>query len=280
MKNKPELNCKLIVSDFDGTLANSKNEVSKENIQAINRYISHGGIFAVCTGRILPSIMPVVKGMGLKGLIVACQGSAIADIESGKVLRSIKLTSEQSSRICAELERLGANVHAYPEDGFYTDIPEGNKHLKQYELITGVTGRHADKPLSSFILHNNIPCQKIATLVAQEEQAALYQKLQEIFKDEFDVTCSANVLIEICPLGENKGTALAFLADYYNVPRNLTCAVGDNLNDLSMIEAAGYGVAVGNASQALKDKARFITVSNDENAVAKVINDFGYKHND
>lgn len=280
MKNKPELNCKLIVSDFDGTLASSKNEVSQENIQAINRYISNGGIFAVCTGRILPSIMPVVKNMGLKGLIVACQGSAIADIESGKILRNVTLTGEQSARICAELEKLGTNVQAYPEGGFYSDLPADSEPLQLYESITGITAKHADMPLSRYIALNDMPCQKISTLVAPEDQAELFEKLTNIFNGEFEVTCSAKVLIEICPVGENKGTALNYLAEHYGVEKELTCAVGDNLNDLSMIQAAGYGVAVGNASQALKDAARFVTVTNDENAVAKVINDFGYKHND
>lgn len=276
MKNSKQLNCKLIVSDFDGTLANSKNEVSKENINAINEYVLNGGIFAVCTGRILPSIMPVARGMGLKGLIVACQGCVIADIESGEIIRNIKFTSEQSARICAELEALDTNVQAYPGDGFFSNLPAENEGLQLYEKITGIKAKHADMPLSSYILQHNIGCQKIATLCTPEDQAELYSKLKAIFKGEFEVTCSANVLIEIVPVGENKGTALNFLADHYNVPRGLTCAVGDNLNDLSMIKAAGYGVAVGNASPALKEKAEYITVTNDNNAVAQVINDYGY----
>lgn len=277
MKNNPELNCKLIVSDFDGTLANSQNEVGKENIQAINRYVSDGGIFAVCTGRILPSILPRVRGIGLKGLVIACQGSVVADIESGKIIRNIKLGSVQTAHICAELEAIGANVQAFTDEGFYTDIPAEAESLKLYESITGINAKHVDMPVSSYILQHNISCHKVATLIAYEEQAELFKKLTAIFKDEFEVTCSAKVLIEITPVGENKGTALEFLADHYGVPKALTCAVGDNLNDLSMIKAAGYGVAVGNASPALKEQAKYITVTNDNNAVAQVINDYGYK---
>lgn len=277
MKNNPELNCKLIVSDFDGTLANSQNEVGKENIQAINRYVSDGGIFAVCTGRILPSILPRVRGIGLKGLVIACQGSVVADIESGKIIRNIKLDSVQTAHVCAELEAIGANVQAFTDEGFYTDIPAEAESLKLYESITGINAKHVDMPVSSYILQHNISCHKVATLIAYEEQAELFKKLTAIFKDEFEVTCSAKVLIEITPVGENKGTALEFLADHYGVPKALTCAVGDNLNDLSMIKAAGYGVAVGNASPALKEQAKYITVTNDNNAVAQVINDYGYK---
>ena len=84
------------------------------------------------------------------------------------------------------------------------------------------------------------------------------------------------MLVEISPLGETKGRALEFLADYYGVKIGETCAVGDNLNDLSMIEAAGCGVAVGNAAKGLLDRAKYVTVTNDEGAVARVIEDFGY----
>lgn len=276
MRNQPKLNCKLIVSDFDGTLANSQNEVSAENIAAINQYVSDGGIFAVCTGRILPSILPRVRQMGLKGLVIACQGSVVADIESGKIIRNIKLSSEQTSYICAQLEAIEANVQAFTDEGFYTDIPADSEHLKLYEEITGITAKHTDIPVSDYILQHNISCQKVATLVAYEEQAELFEKLKAIFGDEFEVTCSAKVLIEITPVGENKGTALEFLSAHYGIPRERTCAVGDNLNDLPMIEAAGCGVAVGNAAPALKERAKILTVTNDENAVANVIKEYGY----
>lgn len=280
MKKSPELHCRLIVSDFDGTLANSNNRVSEQNVAAIDKYVADGGIFAVCTGRILPSILPRVRDIGLKGLVIACQGSVIADIESGKIIRNVKLDSVQTAHICSELEKIGANVQAFTDEGFYTDIPAESEHLKLYESITGIKAMHTDIPVSSYILQNGISCQKVASLVAYEDQAELFNKLTGIFNGEFEVTCSAKVLIEITPVGENKGTALAFLSDYYGIDKSLTCAIGDNLNDLSMIEAAGYGIAVGNSSQALKERAKIITVTNDEHAVAKVINDYGYAAND
>ena len=276
MINKQQLKCKLIVSDFDGTLANTANEVSEENVRAINNYVADGGIFAVCTGRILPSILPRVRNIGLKGLVIACQGSVIADIESGKIIRNYKLNSAQASYICSKLEELKTNILAHTDEGFYTDIPAGVDYLVHYERVTGITAKHAETSLSEHISGNNISCQKVATLVANEEQAALYEKLRNILGDEFEVVCSAKVLIEIVPKGENKGTALKYLSDYYNIPRELTCAIGDNLNDLPMIETAGYGVAVGNSPTSLKERAKYITVTNDENAIAKVIGEYGY----
>ena len=275
-----KLNCKLIVSDFDGTLANSRNEVPDEVVNAINSYISDGGIFAVCTGRILPSILPRVRALGLKGLVIACQGSAIADIQTGELLRDVCFTNAQTAEICAALEELESNVQVYNNDGFYSNLPEGEKHLDLYESIIGVQARHVNKPLSEYVEGSPERFNKVAALCRAEDQEQLYSELLKRFGNKYDVTCSAKVLVEISPYGETKGRAVEFLAQHYGVKISETCAVGDNLNDLSMIETAGYGVAVGNAAKGLLDRAKFVTVTNDEGAIARVISDFGYIQND
>ena len=73
---------KLIVSDFDGTLLTGNQIIPDSVRSAINEYVACGGIFAVCTGRMLRSILPRVRELGLKGLVVAYQGTVIAEIES------------------------------------------------------------------------------------------------------------------------------------------------------------------------------------------------------
>lgn len=273
-----ELNCKLIVSDFDGTLANSKNQVPEEVVNAINNYVADGGIFAVCTGRILPSILPRVREIGLKGLVIACQGGVIADIESGEIIKNATFTAGETSQICAYLEELETNVQAYFLDGFYSDLPKDEPHLKLYESVIGVKAEHADRALSKVTLKSDKKFNKVATLCRPDEQERLYLKLTEKFGGKFDVTCSAKVLIEISPLGETKGEAVKFLAAHYNIPVEKCCAAGDNLNDLSMLVAAGVGVAVGNAVDGLKAAANFVSVTNDEGAVRQIIEKFGYKN--
>lgn len=272
-----KLNCKLIVSDFDGTLANSKNEVSGEVKNAINDYVADGGIFAVCTGRILCSILPRVREIGLKGLVIAGQGSVIFNLKSGEMLRDNGLTAGQTAEACVALEELNANVQIYHNGGFLSSLPLGEKHLALYESIIGVEAEHAGEPLSRFVLADGRNFNKVATLCRPDEQEEIYSALREKLGAKYDVTCSAKVLVEISPYGETKGAALKFLADYYGIPIEKCCAVGDNLNDLSMVEAAGVGVAVGNAAEGLKSAADFVTVTNDEHAVARVIRQFGYK---
>lgn len=272
-----ELNALLILSDFDGTLVNSDHVVTDEVREAIGKYVADGGVFAVCTGRMLASILPQVRSLGLKGLVAAYQGTVIADIESGALLKCGGFEPSQGHEICKALEENASFVNAYFDDVLLTDIPADNPYLKQYEEITGITAQHAPVPVSEYILKNGIRCQKIASLCFPDQKLALYRKLEARFGDRYDVTYSADVLVEVSPAGDDKGGALKFLADRYKIPQARTVAVGDNLNDLSMIRAAGVGVAVGNATEELIKHADFVTVTNDEGAVAKVIETFGYR---
>lgn len=273
-----DINYRLIVSDFDGTLITSKHAVPKKVRAAINGYVSRGGIFAVCTGRMLCSILPRVREMGLKGLVAAYQGTVIAEIESGKIIRNGGMSFEETADICRVTESLGYRLNVYSDSTLYTSIDKDNRRLKLYESITGVTANNVGGiPVSQFVLQNRLKCQKVTVLVKPEEREELYGNLLKTLGGRFDVTCSADVLVEVSPAGDNKGAALGYIAQYYNIPLSSTVAVGDNLNDLPMIEAAGCGVAVGNADERLKRVADDVTVTNDNCAVAEVIKKYGYK---
>lgn len=274
MKN---INKRLIVSDCDGTLLNSNNTVSDRVRKAINEYVSCGGIFAVCTGRMLCSILPRVRELGLKGLVASYQGSVIADIESGKLLRQNALSADDCAEVCAFAEKYNFTCNAYSDEVLYTSIPAGDKGLEKYETVTGVKAINIDGAMSEFVKIKNLSCNKITFLVYPEDRERLYKLLQAEFSDRYDVTCSAVCLVEVSPKGDDKGMALKYIADYFGIDLSSTVAIGDNLNDLSMIKIASVGVAVGNAVDELKEVADFVSVSNNEDAVAEVIEKFGFR---
>ncbi|MDE6442056.1 MAG: Cof-type HAD-IIB family hydrolase [Clostridia bacterium] len=271
-----KINKQLIVSDFDGTLISSSQTISDEVRDAIEEYVSCGGIFAVCTGRMLCSILPRVRELGLKGLVVAYQGTVIAEIESGKIIKINSIKYQDVAEICTYISSLNQTVNTYSGEVLYTDIPRDNIYLKRYEKITGVEAVSVDILMAEFVINNRLDCQKITCLVAPSEREKLYRNLKQKFGERFDVTCSADVLVEMSPLGDNKGEALNYIAKYYNIPMQSTVAIGDNLNDLSMIKNANIGVAVGNAVEELKIEADCVTVSNNEGAVAKIIKKYGF----
>lgn len=271
-----KINYKLIVSDCDGTLLTSGQVIPEEVKAAINEYVSSGGIFAVCTGRMLKSILPRVKELGLKGLVVAYQGTVIADIESGKIIKKGHINYSDVAEICAAIESRGQNMNVYSDEVFYTDLPKDNEGLRRYEEITGVQGESICGAMSQFVLNNKLDCQKVTSLVLPKDRDGLYTFLLDRFKNKFDVTCSAKELVEVSPLSDNKGAALKYIADYFNIPLSSTVAIGDNLNDLPMIKEAAVGVAVGNAVEGLKEAADVVTVTNNEGAVAKIIEKYGF----
>lgn len=271
-----EINYKLIISDYDNTLTDGQNRVPLKVKKAISEYVKSGGIFAVCTGRMLRSIMPQVKKLGLKGLVAANQGIVIADIGSGQLIKNGGMTAEETSQICRVLEELNLYVNLYSGDNIYTNIPKQNKYLKLYEKIIKVKAIHVDGKISDFAKNSNFPFQKVAILISAKDRERNYEILNAQLGEKFDVTCSASTLIEISPFGETKGKAVELLAKHFGVPIEKTIAVGDNLNDLSMIQTAGIGVCVGNGVEELKKAADYLSLPSSEGGIAQIIARYGF----
>ncbi len=271
-----KINYPLIVSDYDGTLLRSDDRVSEETKEKIHEYIAAGGKFAICSGRLLESVLKKAKELGLKGLVGAYQGAVIADIESGEVLSEGYIPAEKAALICRKCEALGLHTHIYEIENYYTNMA-GDK-LKYYEKLCGVKGILVDRqPLSEFLLEKNMRVQKILVLVDENEKESTYQALNEAFGQEFYVTYSAAFLVELTNKACSKATAVEFLANYYGVPVERTVAVGDHFNDLPMIARAGLGIAVANADEKLKAEADVVLeASNDENAIGKIIERYGF----
>lgn len=274
-----KINYQLIASDFDGTLLTSDQKIPQNVVDAISQYVNDGGIFAVCTGRMLSSILPRVRSLNLKGLVVAYQGTVIADIETGKILKKGGMSNDDAVKACEYLEKVGATASVYADEVMYTNLSKDDELLKIYERITGVNAVCIkDMPLSQFTKQKGFICQKVSSLVLPEKRDELYADLKQNLQGNYDITCSAVILVEISPSTDTKGEAVKFLCDYYGVPIEKSIAVGDNLNDKSMIVTAGLGIAVGNASNELKTFADHVADTNDNGAIAQIIKQFGYEN--
>lgn len=257
----------LFLSDFDGTLLRSDGTVSENTKKTVARYRERGGIFAVCTGRGLLSILPRVKELGLEnGLVVASQGAVIADIATGRLLKHTVLPCADAVEILRYFEASDQHIHIYTIDGFYANRRDGM--LESYE---GIYGRRAtvveDEPLSSKTQREGLHVIKILVMIEPERRDGLFAAAQEALGGRYFVTCSSPWLVEVLPKGENKGAAVRFLSEYYAIPREKIAAAGDQKNDLPMLEAAGGRFAVENAEDELKKRAALVP-SNDEDGVA------------
>lgn len=266
----------LIVSDFDGTLVNADGTIDERNKALIAEYIAAGGSFAISTGRLPVGILPRVRELGLKGAVCCCQGAIILDIESGKTILDRKLSLETTLAIVRKMEKMGLHIHAYDQWDYYSNMDD--EALKLYEQAVRAKAKLVtDRPLSQFIEERGFCSYKILAVVHPKDKERIMQELLAEHFPECEVTSSGEFLVEVVNARYSKGTAVAFLANYCNVPLAKTVAIGDQLNDLPMIERAGLGVAVQNAEQRLKDCADYVcTCTNEEGAVGEIIEKFGF----
>ncbi len=271
-----KINYPLIISDFDGTLVNADGSITEENRKAIADYVSAGGAFAVSTGRLPAGIISRVAELGLQGYVCCCQGAIVLDIQEKTPVVDGRLSLKSTLTACRAMEKMGLHIHAYDLWEFYSNMDD--EALRTYERIVGATAqRVVDRPLSAFIEERGLRAYKLLAMVDAADSDAILSALEKEGIEGCSFTKSADFLIEVVNEGYSKGTAVEFLADHYGVPLEKTVAVGDQRNDMPMLERAGVGVAVQNAAPALKAVADYVSeYTNEESAIARVIEKFGF----
>ena len=272
----PKINYGLIVSDFDGTLVKSNGEIPLKNKEAIEKYVADGGKFAISTGRLHYGILSRAQELGLQGAISCCQGAVIIDAQSGKMLLNGTLPNATTLAVCRKMEELGLHIHLYGAKEYYSNMDD--KALKEYEEAVRMKATLiTDKPLSRFVEETGICAYKLLAMVEPSKAPQIMQELEKSCFVDCEVTQSASFLVEVINANYSKGTAVAFLADYYGVPLEKTIAVGDQLNDIPMIKQAGLGIAVKNADERLKKQAVVIDCTNEDGAIAEIIQKYAYR---
>lgn len=258
----------LICSDLDGTLINSKEEISKENLEAIEYFKANCGLFTFITGR-LPyfssSIYNVVHPNAPFGCI---NGGALYDYKEEKYICRTELpysVLELVRYVDEQVEDLGIQVNHFDKTYFCRE----NTAMVWFREVTGVPNLVRDfddinEPIAKITFGDlcNEKILKVEQLLRSHPKA-----------DEFSFVRSGDILFEIMPKGITKGSAIENLIDRLGIKRENIIAVGDYNNDVGMLKAAGVGIAVANATDAAKAAADRTTVSNDEHAIARIIYD-------
>lgn len=271
-----KINYPLIVSDFDGTLVKKDGTISEENRCAIDEYIACGGKFAISTGRMTSGILHRARELGLKGLISCCQGAIIVDIESGKTIMEGRLPLKSTIAACKKMEEMDLHIQVYDSWEYYSN--KDDEALKSYERGVGKKAVLVlDKPLSQFVAETSLRSYKVLAMVKHEENEKVLAALTAENFEGCTTTRSSRSLVEVINQNFSKGTAVQFIAKHYGIPLEKTVAVGDQQNDIPMIEVAGLGIAVQNADEGLKAVADYVTEATfNENAIAEIIHKFGF----
>ena len=258
----------LICTDLDGTLLKNDKTISRENIEAIEYFKHEGGYFTFVTGRMPFFVSYVLDTIKPNAPFGCVNGAGLYDGRKGEYVWKAVMPNnviELVKYIDNNFSDVGIQVNTYYKTYFCRE----NQTMKNFRKVT---------KLENIVCHYNDVQEPIAKILFGSENEEEIQKIEKMLKshplaNEFDFIRSERTLYEILPKGIGKGTSIINLYRHLNVNVNRTIAIGDYNNDISMFKAAGIGIAVSNACKAALDAADFITVSNEEHAIARVICD-------
>lgn len=255
----------LLCTDLDGTLLTSKSIVSDENIKAINYFKSEGGKFVFVTGRVPKGAGLMRKWVEPNAPIVVFNGAGIYDFEKEELLWGAYLT-EDAKKVVEYVEARTPDFGLVVCTDEKVYFPVMNDWVDAYYKLENM-------PLDRTPWREIKEKWKKALFVINSDymQIVIDAVEESGYRNDFHFVKSCANYYEIIPKGQNKGTGLEKLCKITGIPKENVIAIGDNENDIEMIQYAGLGVAVGNATESVKKIADIVTVTNDENAVAKII---------
>ena len=260
---------KLIGVDLDGSLLNSKNKISERTKNTLIRIMEEGNKLAIITGRDFYASDFLGKALDFDkyaGLISSSNGAHVYDMKEKKTLINHCL----DEKLIKEMIDFGKSLtfdYIIYHDG---EILAENKKAHSLEFLSQknkmpyrIIGNLEDKI--------DFPLNKLLFSARPEIIEKNIEKFKDKFKGRVNPIHSMPQFLDCMPLGINKGKSILEIADYFSINHEDTYAFGDEINDMEMIQMAGVGVAMGNASDKLKKEADEITLSNDKDGIAYYI---------
>ena len=256
----------LICTDLDGTLLKNDLTISDRNKQAIEYFKSEGGLFTFVTGR-MPSYLGDIYSKVRPNCPIGCiNGGGVYDCEKQKYLWTCPLPHSALDLVKSvddTLENIGIIVVTFDKTYFCKE----NATTAGVRKVTGVPNLVID--------YNNItePISKVMFADANTDNLLKVIGIlnSHSMSEQFSFIRSELALYEILPKNINKGTALSKLCEILDIDIKNTIAFGDYDNDIGMLKTAGLGIAVSNATDSAKAAADLVTVSNEEDALAVII---------
>ncbi len=273
------MDIKLIAIDLDGTLLRSDRTLSEENRLAIKAAKEAGVKVVLCTGRPLRSMMHLLEEADLldeEDIAITYNGGLIQKTKSGEILNEITFNRDE----CLDVYELGQYLNlpinfidldyvyepAYPV-GVESQYPATNRYVPKENAL-----KFIDLDIEN--LPNPFTINKIVVCRPSEEIDAAIPNIPEKYHEKYNIYKSQPFILEILPQHVDKGYSMRIIGEMLGLDKSQIMGIGDQENDLSLVENAGFGVAMDNAIDRVKEAADYITKSNNENGVAHAIYKF------
>ena len=258
---------KLLAFDLDDTLLNKEHKISPRNVETLRQAAAAGLTITIATGRMFRSTLPYAQQLGINVPLITYHGALIRKAAGGPDIWHRPVPLEAAVRVAEYAVDRGYHLNLFIDDVFCT--PEINEFTRAYQTLAHVKFKLVGNP-AEHLKREKIPPTKM-NIVSLEGVDGIMEEMAREFDGQVIVTQARPEFLEITHVEATKGIALRYLAEDLGVDREEVAAIGDSLNDISMLEYAGTGVAVANAREQVKQVAQVITLSNLEDGVAHFV---------
>ncbi len=258
---------KLLVFDLDDTLLNEEHKISRRNVETLRRAAGEGLIITIATGRMFRSTLPYARQLGINVPLITYHGALVRKAAGGPDIWHRPVPLDAAVQVAEYAVDHGYHLNLFIDDAFC--IPETNEYTRAYQSLSNVEFKIIGNP-AEYLRREKTPPTKM-NIVSFSGMEEIMERVAGQFHGRVTVTQARPEFLEITHLEATKGIALRHLAEAEGVHRDEVVAIGDSLNDISMLEYAGTGVAVANAREEVKQVAQVITLSNLEDGVAHFI---------
>jgi len=262
-----DLPYRLVALDIDGTLLDSASQIHPENRAVLTELMARGVHVSLATGKAWRTALKMARSLGLSSPQIANDGASISDPGTGSVVQESHIAAE----VAEEAIRLAREI------GVTLFVERGNDTLaEQWNDDADYLMEHGNpEPRIVADMLQELDPLPIQFYVVAYRKDELYAQAVRQFSQQFagrlHVATSSPYYLDMTREGVTKGSALAQVAGMLGIPREQIIAMGDGQNDISLFEAAGVSVAMGQAVDAVKAAAAQVTETNDEGGVAQAL---------
>jgi len=262
---------RMVVSDLDGTLLSEDHRLTDEVVDAIRQFTSQGGKFTFATGRPLLTVRSVVERLDPDLPFILCNGAVIAD--RNRIWEKSLLSLSGLEGLLREADSRGLTVLLFydHEVRIMRRTPDAEAFEIKEETRCVLAERNRDRWLE---------VQKIILMGDIETSKSLWHKHAEGFREQYSVFQSEHNFWEIMPANQSKGAALRRLMNFMNLRPQEVLAIGNQMNDLDMLQTAGIGAAVANSHPLLKEEADYVCTRSYGEGVIEVLEKFCLRNAD
>lgn len=264
---------RAVFLDMDGTLLRSDHSVSEPTIQAIRKLTTAGIPVVLVSARPLNAMMPAFRAIGLpEGTpIITLNGSYI--VRSGRPIYDVRIDLVTTAQVTGQVRPFNATIAYYLQQEWYSEVRDAWTDHEQRIMDIPLRVGPITQLLTDWSRRGLGP-NKMMVMSEPEDIAVIQQHLRSIYDGRLNIYPSKATFLEVMDSRGSKSKAVRYVSESLGLSPSDIIAMGDNYNDIEMIQFAGLGVAMGNAPEDIKAKADYITDTNNNDGVRKALERF------